>query len=96
MEPTPRPNDEAFATVTHNRWRRRRLRNMDDPAYRDEWYAEQCGGCRFWIALTGVLGGDYGACANPASVRDGFVQFEHDGRDAFAPAPNDEWGGEPP
>jgi hypothetical protein len=95
MEPTPRPNDEAFATVTHNRWRRRRLRNMDDAAYRDDWYAEQCGGCRFWIALTGVLGGDYGGCANPASVRDGFVQFEHDGCDAFAPAPNDEWGGEP-
>jgi hypothetical protein len=64
MEPAPRPNDHAFAETTHHRWSDRRLRKMEDPAYRDEWYAEQCGGCRFWIALTGVLGSDYGGCVN--------------------------------
>lgn len=45
-------------------------------------------------ALTGILGSDYGGCTNP-SVRDGVVQFEHDGCDAFAPAPDDEWGAAP-
>jgi Protein of unknown function (DUF3027) len=68
---------------------------MSNPGYRDEWYGEQCGGCRFWIALTGVLGSDYGACTNPASPRDGFVQCEHDGCEAFAPVGDGEWGSEP-
>jgi hypothetical protein len=55
----------------------------------------RCGGCRFWIALTGVLGDDYGACTNPDSVRDGVVQFEHDGCGAFAPVTEGEWGAAP-
>jgi len=81
--------------ATHSRWRERRLRKTEDPAYLDEWYAQQCGGCRFWMPLTGILGSDYGGCTNPVSVRDGVVQFEHDGCDAFAPAPDDEWGSAP-
>ncbi len=68
---------------------------MDSPAYRDEWYAQQCGGCRYWIALHGVLGSDYGACSNARSPRDGMVQFEHDGCDAFEPVTEGEWGGTP-
>ena len=95
VEPAPRPNDETFADATHSRWRERRLRKTEDPAYLDEWYAQQCGGCRFWMPLTGILGSDYGGCTNPVSVRDGVVQFEHDGCDAFAPAPDDEWGSAP-
>ena len=90
-----RPNDEALRRQTHERWVQRLNRDMDDPSYRDEWYAEQCGGCVYWIALTGVLGGDYGACANAESPRDGRVQFEHDGCDAFAPVAEGEWGRAP-
>ena len=71
-------HDEAFARETHERWVERQHRPMSDPEYQDEWYAEQCGGCRFWIVLCGVLGDDYGVCANRASPRDGRVQFEHD------------------
>ena len=37
----------------------------------------QCGGCR-WFAATGL---DFGICANPASVLDGAVTFEHGGCD---------------
>lgn len=87
-----RPNDEAFLRRTHDRWRRRQHRPMDSISYRDEWFAEQCGGCRFWIALSGVLGEDYGACTNPTSPRDGRVQFEHDGCEAFDPVAEGEWG----
>ena len=90
-----RPNDPAFANATHQRWRERQLRSVDDPAYREEWYAAQCGGCYFWIALSGILGSDYGACTNPASPRDGMVQFEHDGCDAFTAVSEGKWGREP-
>jgi hypothetical protein len=90
-----RPNDDAFRRLTHERWVRRLNRDMADPDYRDEWYAEQCGGCVYWIPLSGVLGDDYGACANEASPRDGVVQFEHDGCEAFAPVAEGEWGRAP-
>ena len=93
--PESRPNDDAFARETHARWAQGQHRPMDDPGYRDEWYAEQCGGCRFWIALGGVLGDDYGVCANAVSPRDGRVQFEHDGCEAFAPVTEGEWGRAP-
>jgi hypothetical protein len=94
-EGAQRPNDDAFHRSTHERWVRRLNRNMAAPTYRDEWYGEQCGGCRFWIALTGVLGDDYGACTNEASLRDGVVQFEHDGCEAFAAVADREWGRAP-
>ena len=58
-----------------NGWRERQHRPMRDPGYRDEWYAAQCGGCRFWIPLSGILGSDYGACTNPVSPRDGMVSL---------------------
>ncbi|WP_460514774.1 DUF3027 domain-containing protein [Flindersiella endophytica] len=53
------------------------------PEYRESWYDEQCGGCRFWIPLAGSMGSDYGACANSASPFDGTIRFEHDGCDVF-------------
>jgi DUF3027 family protein len=89
---TRRANDEAFRRETHERWVTRVHRDMADAGYRDEWYAEQCGGCRFWLALMGVLGDDYGACSNPDSPFDGTVRFEHDGCEAFTPVSDDEWG----
>jgi hypothetical protein len=67
----------------HTRWIQKRNRRTDDPEYRESWYDEQCGGCRFWIPLAGLMGSDYGACANPVSPFDGTVRFEHDGCDAF-------------
>jgi hypothetical protein len=50
---------------------------------------DQCGSCRYWVPLTEPWGYDWGACTNPASVRDGTVQFEHAGCDAFERA--DRW-----
>ncbi|MDP9067885.1 MAG: DUF3027 domain-containing protein [Actinomycetota bacterium] len=63
-----------------------RNRVQESENYRDEWYAEQCLNCRFWIALTGVFHSDYGACTNEASPFDKQVMFEHDGCEAFEPA----------
>ncbi|MFS8105241.1 DUF3027 domain-containing protein [Lentzea alba] len=77
----PRALDEI-----HERWVRRRNRDTGDPAYRDEWYDQQCGGCRNWIPVTGALGSDYGVCAGAKSQFDGTVRFEHDGCDAFEDA----------
>ncbi|MBM7775946.1 hypothetical protein JOD54_006150 [Actinokineospora baliensis] len=58
-------------------------RNVDDVAYQDEWYQQQCGACRYWFPLAGTLGSDHGACANAESPFDRTVQFEHDGCEAF-------------
>ncbi|WP_449346118.1 DUF3027 domain-containing protein [Streptomyces xanthochromogenes] len=52
--------------------------------YRDEWFDEQCGGCRFLIALSGELGLDWGACTHADSQFDGHVRFEHDGCGHFS------------
>ncbi len=54
------------------------------PAYRDEWYDMQYGGCRFWIALRGQIGNDWGACTNVEAAFDEQVRFERDGCEAFA------------
>ncbi|WP_329264925.1 DUF3027 domain-containing protein [Streptomyces pseudovenezuelae] len=72
-------NDEC-----HERWLQLRNRRTDQPDYRDEWFDEQCGGCRFWVALSGELGRDWGLCTHPGSAFDGRARFEHDGCDSFA------------
>ncbi|MBB5776909.1 DUF3027 domain-containing protein [Nonomuraea jabiensis] len=74
---------EAERSAIHERWLAERHRRTEDPHYREEWYSEQCGACRFWFPLAGALGNDYGACANAASPFDGRIRFEHDGCDAF-------------
>ncbi|MFL9680578.1 MULTISPECIES: DUF3027 domain-containing protein [Streptomyces] len=68
----------------HGRWSRLLNRSTANPDYREEWYDEQCGGCRFWIALSGELGLDWGACACAHSRFDGRVRFEHDGCEHFS------------
>lgn len=69
----------------HRHWAEvlRSNRDTGDPTYREEWYLEQCGGCRHWVPLGGALGEDWGACSNPASPFDGRVMFEHDGCEWF-------------
>lgn len=63
-----------------------RNRRQEDPAYKDEWYGEQCGICIYFIPLSGALGCDYGACSNSASHFDARVMFEHDGCEQFSSA----------
>lgn len=70
----------------HARWVARRSRDTARSNYRDEWYNEQCGSCKFWFPLAGELGSDYGACASARSLFDGMIQFEHDGCDQFEDA----------
>ena len=67
----------------HERWLRLLNRSTGDRGYRDEWFDEQCGGCRFWIALSGELGLDWGMCIRAGSPFDGQVRFEHDGCERF-------------
>jgi hypothetical protein len=76
--------DPRHLAATHERWLARRNRKQEEPSYRDEWWAQQCGMCRFWIALQPPLGSD------KKSEFDGRVQFEHDGCDHFEQAK--EWG----
>lgn len=75
-----------FLDEIHRRWVARRNRDTDRADYRDEWYDEQCGSCKFWFPLAGEMGADYGVCANARSPFDGRVQFEHDGCDEFEDA----------
>jgi hypothetical protein len=63
-----------------------RTRRQEDANYLDEWRAQQCGRCRFWLPLTGTWGTDFGACTNRQSPRDGSIAFEHDGCDRFEDA----------
>ncbi len=67
----------------HQRWFERRNRNQDDSSYKDNWWAQQCVQCRFFIPLTGPLGHDFGACTNYLSKYDQRVMYEHDGCDSF-------------
>jgi hypothetical protein len=73
-----RHNDDC-----HRRWQSHRHRDTASPSYREKWYLQQCGGCRYWIALNGQVGLDYGVCSHAASTFDGQVRFEHDGCNAF-------------
>jgi hypothetical protein len=85
-QPTGRADDDpAFRADVHQLWLARRNRRHEDVGYRDEWWAEQCGGCRFWLELAGQLGFDYGVCSNPKSPFFGLVRFEHDGCESYAP-----------
>jgi hypothetical protein len=79
-------NDPSHRSETHARWLLSRNRKQESSEYRDEWYAEQCGRCAFWVPLAGDWGRDYGVCTNPASPRDGRAAFEHDGCEAFVDA----------
>ncbi|MFF8382122.1 DUF3027 domain-containing protein [Streptomyces kanasensis] len=72
-------DDQEHDDECHARWGASLHRSTAQPDYLDEWCDAQCGGCRFWIGLSGQLGQAYGACTNPASPFDGRVRFEHDG-----------------
>jgi hypothetical protein len=82
-EPGPRLyRNRGHIRRCHSRWIKQMNRpsGNDDP---DEWYSQQCGGCRFFITITGGFRSDWGVCTNALSVRDGRATFEHDGCDQF-------------
>jgi len=79
--------DEHERKVIHARWGERLNRRPGDPAYREEWYFQQCGGCLHWLALGGQIGADWGACSSASSPFDGVTRFEHDGCDHFTEDP---------
>ncbi|GLX23462.1 DUF3027 domain-containing protein [Streptomyces lavendulae] len=85
-------DDRRHNDVVHARWLRLLNRSTGEPGYRDEWYWEQCGGCRFWIALNGELGQDWGACTNARSAFDGRLRYEHDGCKSFTARENGTFG----
>ncbi|MFJ6705758.1 MULTISPECIES: DUF3027 domain-containing protein [unclassified Streptomyces] len=76
-------DDRAHNHACHKRWSQVQNRSTRRSDYRDDWYDEQCGGCRYWVALSGELGRDWGVCTRAASEFDGRVRFEHDGCDLF-------------
>lgn len=76
-------SNAAHNSECHRRWGLLRNRSTADADYPDNWYFEQCGGCRYWIALRGEIGRDYGVCTHSASSYDGQARFEHDGCGVF-------------
>jgi len=84
-------HNEKHFDRCHDRWIKSRNRQSDDPAndYEASW--KQCGGCRYYVRLTGAFILDWGACSNPASRFDGRVRFEHDGCEGYETA-SDGWG----
>lgn len=83
MKKRDRREDVEHARACHQRWMARRNRKQEAPEYKEEWYRQQCGACTYFAPLAGLLGDDYGACSNVASMFDGRVMFEHDGCDQF-------------
>ena len=76
-------DDRAHNDACHERWLQVQNRPTRQPRYRDDWYDAQCGGCRFWVALSGELGRDWGVCTHAGSAFDGRTRFEHDGCELF-------------
>ena len=75
---------DQFFRECHDRWMKLRNRRQEEPGYKDDWHAEQCLFCEFFIPLSGVLAEDYGACSNAVSKWDAHVRFEHDGCEHFS------------
>src|SRR5262245_35212362 len=69
-------NDKAHFHSCHDRWLERMTATPESPEY--DIYADQCGGCRFFLHLTDAFKFDWGVCSNPKSPRDGLATFEHD------------------
>ena len=84
----PLRDNKQHHRSTHERWvaERNRVTDSDSP---DDWWAEQCGICRYWLPLDGGWGLDWGVCSNPQGNFDGVVRFEHDGCEHHDAA--DEW-----
>ncbi|MFJ2514454.1 DUF3027 domain-containing protein [Streptomyces griseoviridis] len=78
-----RGDDREHNDACHERWLQVRHRPTGQASYRDGWYDAQCGGCHYWVALSGELGRDWGVCTHFTSAFDGRVRFEHDGCDRF-------------
>jgi hypothetical protein len=72
-------DDPAHARACGDRWFTHGNRRQGDPSYRDEWYAQQCLFCRFYVPLVGAFIEDWGVCSNATSAFDGRTMFEHDG-----------------
>ena len=45
----------------------------------NDWGPDCSCGCRFFVPLDGSLASDWGACANPSSLRAGLLTWEHQG-----------------
>ncbi len=86
---TPLNLDRPHLDACHDRWIMRRHNlspETDDETLPASWFASQCGGCRFYLPLTGLFASDWGVCSQETSVKDGQVVFEHDGCDQFSDA----------
>ncbi|HEY3323497.1 MAG TPA: DUF3027 domain-containing protein [Planctomycetota bacterium] len=80
--------DDTHTDRCHERWIKRLNRDMHSPDYKEEWSAQQCCKCRFYLRLAGKLSPDWGVCSNPDSACDRTVMFEHDGCGQFEEGEN--------
>ncbi len=86
-------SNEQHFRACHERWTQRLNRDPGVPNYQDDWGIQQCGGCRFFVPLTGIFSDDWGGCTNPSSPSDQHIMFEHDGCAFFSPASNGWYAG---
>jgi len=77
--------NKKHAKRCRERWLARRDRRPESPEYRRDWDVQQCGACRYWVPVVGLLTETFGACTNAASPFDRLVRFVHDGCDQFSP-----------
>jgi len=94
----PSKLDRAHLDSCHER-RIQRRQNLAPDADFDtlppSWFADQCGGCRYFIPMTGLFSSDWGVCSQRTAVKDGQVVFEHDGCDQFEDAGKWDFGKAP-
>jgi hypothetical protein len=84
-----RSSDDPEVDSIGDAWLERRNRRQTATDYQEQWWAEQCLACRYFVPLQGALGTDFGACANAKSPFFGRVMFEHDGCEFFVAADDD-------
>jgi type II secretory pathway component GspD/PulD (secretin) len=67
---------------SHSRWIKHRHR----AGTKEDWTPNQCGGCIYYVRLTGAFFKDWGICTNASSPKDAQATFEHDSCDFFSAA----------
>ena len=76
--------DKKHTQRCRARWSERRNRKQMPSGDCDPWAFRQCGACRYWIPVAGLLTETFGVCSNPVSPFDRTARFVHDGCNQFA------------
>lgn len=76
--------NKQHAKRCRERWLARPNRGQSPSGHNEGEARRECGACRYWLPVVGLLLDTFGACSNPASPFDRTVQSARDGCGAFA------------